>query len=157
MSEMTKEKAKAGKAKGTRGEREIVALIGVLVGRVFESYGMPRPVISRSKRGCDVDGLLDYAFEVKRDNKPRLEDDCLAWAQVEAFAKAKGKIPVLFYRSNNSKWRVKIQTVLVVPLAITCGSMTIVDISLESFCTWFEADLHARMRSKLDAIKGMFK
>lgn len=135
--------------KGKRAEREIVAALQPVVNRVFFEYnteaadrGVSRletPILQRNtlqsdRGGYDIVGLDWIAPEVKRCEVLNLK---AWWRQAKAQAKS-GQTPVLFYRQNGSKWRVRMMGIL------QAGSRRVhtqVEVSLEAFLSYFEERL----------------
>jgi hypothetical protein len=118
---------KLSREKGSRGERELAALLCAHLG----DSTIQRNLSQCRDGGEDLGGSLTlgaFAIEVKR-----CEERCLAvwWAQ--ACEQASGRIPVLAYRANRAPWR------FVVPLgAIHSGfrpedTEVTVTLSLEAF------------------------
>ena len=83
------------RAKGSRGELEIAAIIADLTG-----YTVKRRV--RNHAGdSDLDGIPGWCVEVKRAAKPNI---AAWWRQACAQAAYSGLIPVLFYRIDRRDW-----------------------------------------------------
>lgn len=129
--------------KGQRGERMVAELLNVVVQRVCLAAGVPiykltRNLVQSRNGGHDLVGLDWIAIEVKWYNEikshlPRW------WAQCLAQAEAVNAEPVLIYKANGSKWRVRMWG----RLEIEPGRRlrVPVDISMEDFLVWFEKRL----------------
>lgn len=87
------------RTKGQAGEREVCKLLRENLGGDFT-----RNLDQARDGGGDVPCGI-YLIEVKRVAKSALPS---WWAQAVASAKAKGKIPALWYRSDRKPWRVRV-------------------------------------------------
>jgi hypothetical protein len=126
------------KAKGYRGEVEILELIQAVVNKVCTSKGMSPFELSRSPHGRDIVGIPWLSPEVKRveNDIPYLIDAWWSQAKVQAID---NKEPVLFYRRNSRPWQVRLFGNLPLPggARVRCP----VDVSMEAFLTWLELRL----------------
>lgn len=148
--------------KGQRGEREIVDLLQAVVNEVYSRVYMTStehiPLLQRNtlqsdRGGYDIVGLDWLAPEVKRCETLNLKE---WWLQCKAQAKPH-QTPVLFYRSNGQKWRVRMLGYLTDGLGY-CQSLdqttaplprrvrVLVDISMDSFLVYFRARLENELR-----------
>lgn len=122
--------------KGKRAEREIVKLLQPIVAEEYAAKGLEVPELERNlmqshKGGYDIVGLDWMAPEVKHHAELAVNS---WWDQTVRQAVAKGREPVLFYRQNNAKWKVRMNVVAPV------DSMRIqlpADILLDHFLVWF--------------------
>lgn len=127
---------KMSRNKGQRGEREVAKLLQPIVDKVYSSRGLEPPVIGRNLQqtrdgGYDLSGLDWMALEVKWQEAFNLKD---WWVQTLRQA-GEQQIPILIYKKNHVKWRVR----MIGELPIGCYLMpALVDIDLETFCQWFE-------------------
>ena len=81
---------KSARAKGHQAEREFIALLGE--GK--------RNLQQTRDGGSDIELDL-FSIEVKRQERPAFT----AWVK-QTLAQARGKIPVLAWRTNNHPWRI---------------------------------------------------
>ena len=101
--------------KGQRAERAAIKLLQPVVNKVYAKYGRDAPVLQRNQLqshmgGEDMVGLLWLALEVKHQEALNVE---AWWAQ--CVKQCKGiREPVLLYKQNNVKWRVRIWAAIVV-------------------------------------------
>lgn len=97
------------RTKGASAEREcakiIFDLLGVEVKRNLDQW---------RSGGFDLEGLDDWAIEVKRCKKPLIKS---WWEQTTVQAKLANKLPVLWYRLDRQSWRV------CVPLQVLQGGL----------------------------------
>lgn len=130
--------------KGQRGEREVIALLQPVLDEVYGSVGLESPALARNlmqsrNGGFDVVGLDWLALEVKFQQQ---ENVATWWRQCKEQAGPGDREPVLFYRRNNAKWRIRMFGCLV------AGSERVrcpVDIGLEAFLAY----LTLRLRREL--------
>lgn len=127
--------------KGKRAEREVIGLLQPIMDAVYARRGVPEDVRVRLKRntmqsdggGFDVYGLEWMAPEVKHQETLHCEK---WWQQCEAQA-MRGQTPVLFYRRNNTKWRVRLWSQAVVGGGkVHCF---VADMSIGDFLKYFAA------------------
>ena len=129
--------------KGKRAEREVVKLLQPVVTRAFidayrEAPELERNLMQSNKGGCDIAGLEWLALEVKHHETVKLAE---FWQQTKDQATAE-QIPVLFYKSNRTKWRVMMFGHLPAHhLRVRCP----VDISLDHFLIWFDTKLRCEL------------
>lgn len=127
---------KMARSKGQRGEREIVHLLQPYVNKAFQDCGLQPPLIQRNqlqsdRGGYDLVGVPWMAPEVKRCETLNLK---AWWKQCMEQAKD-GQTPVLFYRQNASKWRVRMVGIL--PATGCKDVKVVVDISIDAFLHYF--------------------
>lgn len=125
--------------KGKRGEREVVKLLQPVVNEVYQSLGLEPPALERNlmqshKGGCDLAGLDWLALEVKYQEQEQMTS---WWDQCKRQAKP-DREPVLFYRKNNAKWKVRMFGCLVAGgQRVRCP----VDITPEAFLAYLRLRL----------------
>lgn len=130
------------RAKGIRGEQEVAAIFKEAVYSVMTKRGCEQAEIHRVMRsiqrntlqsangGCDLTNTFGLAVEVKRSEILQLP---AWWRQTVEQADRNNEWPVLIYRQNKGKWKVK-----------TFGSLPVgpkrvripVTIELEEFKKW---------------------
>lgn len=95
---------KLSRTKGAAGEREFCKLLSA----ELEEQGMDSKLSRNLKQtrdgGYDIDGLDQFAIEVKRAKKP---DVRAWWAQCVLQSYECDKTPVLAYRIDRQSWRVR--------------------------------------------------
>ena len=137
--------------KGQRAERESIKLLQPIVNAVYDSFGLEAPYLQRNtlqsdRGGFDIVGLEWLALEIKHQETLNLKswwDQCLRQS-------SKYQEPVLMYKQNNVKWRVRI----IVRLPIGEQNVdALVDIDLESFLQWFEHRLGYELSLKAIGLK----
>lgn len=96
--------SKFSREKGKRGEREVARIIQDVVNEVFGENAprIQRNTLQSDKGGFDLVGLEDFAIEVKRHEKLNVK----AWWKQTVKQAGKDKLPILFYRQNNTPWSV---------------------------------------------------
>lgn len=131
--------------KGKRGEREVIAYLQPVLNKVYGQAGLEPPQLQRNalqcdSGGCDVVGLDWMAPEVKYCETLVLPK---WWRQAEQQAKPH-QMPVLFYRRNGMKWRVKLLLVAMAGRA-TCVQVE-ATMELPEFLRWFEARVQEELK-----------
>ena len=132
------------RAKGQRGEREVVKILQEIVDEVRGRYQFPQLVLQRNALqshlgGADLHGLEGFAVEVKFVEEPNIK----AWwrqatQQAEALSTSTGRdhVPVLFYRSSGIPWTVKFRACVSTP-----GDRDQIELDvstdLDEFLDWF--------------------
>lgn len=134
--------------KGQRGEREVRDLIQPIVDKVCAELGLDAMEIKRNlnqsrEGGHDLIGLSWIAIEVKRQEVLQL-DKWWIQAEEQAMRISSSAIPVLIYKQNRQKWRVRMIGWL---HGGDCGCKGLVDIGLPDFLAWFEARCRYEFRS----------
>lgn len=148
------------KAKGMRGEYEIVAILQEAVDEVCAPLGLPKLVIERNLeqvrssmgdgRGSDLTGLPWFAIEVKYQENDsgwnQWWEQCKAAAWVFAEKGAElgpngrrgyfAREPVLFSRANRSPWNVRMFAYLMIENGIKIRLP--VDTNLPNFLLYFK-------------------
>lgn len=101
------------RAKGQRGERDIVNWCNDIYAEVHDTIGVPlppKPIAQRRQNqsavgGMDIDNTCGYAFEIKNQEQLSLNT---WWQQTILSAGETKKIPVLIYKDKR-KWSVMIE------------------------------------------------
>ena len=118
--------------KGQRAEREVIRLLQPIVDKVYREVGKAPPLLERNQMqthrgGYDIVGLEWLAPEIKHQERLQVDD---WWHQCIMQTRA-GQIPVLMYKQNNIKWRVRVVS--------RVGNRTIpVEIGVDDFLMYFE-------------------
>jgi hypothetical protein len=126
--------AKASRDKGARGEREVIDLLQPIVDTAYKAAGKEPPQLKRTSSmqadggGCDVHGIDWLALEVKRCETLQIE----AWWRQCLLQAKPGQLPVLIYRQNGRRWRVRCYLQVAVMRTII-----VADVSITDFCTYF--------------------
>lgn len=151
------------RSKGQRGEREVIALLVPVIQKVYESHGLglvtpelKRNLMQSMEGGYDIIGLDWLALEVKRVENQASYNREQWWAQARKQTK-EGQETVLFYRPNNTSWKIRMFGYLCVGSNGGVRVRTVVDINVASFLAWFEQRLiHelARLRAAGTAAGG---
>lgn len=133
--------------KGQRGEREVRDLIQPIVDKVCAELGLDAMEIKRNlnqsrEGGHDLIGLSWIAIEVKRQEVLQL-DKWWMQAEEQAMRISSSAIPVLIYKQNRQKWRVRMIGWL---HGGDCGCKGLVDITVADFLTWFELRLRYELK-----------
>lgn len=94
-----------GRNKGKRGEREVIKILQPIYDEIFGEgeFLLKRNTMQADKGGFDIEGIDDFAIEVKRQERLNLK----AWWRQTVDQAGKYKFPVLFYRRNGEPWSVK--------------------------------------------------
>lgn len=143
---------RAAKAKGYRGEVEVLGILSGILAEEYARAGLGgAPELARSPAGRDIRGVSWLALEVKR-REPQLvngvrKDDWNPsilegwWTQTKTNTLA-GQESVLIYRKNHSPWRVRMFARFNTPRSFIRAP---VDTSLEAFTTWFRLNVRERL------------
>jgi len=94
--------------KGSNGEREVIKLLQPVVNRAYAKAGLEPPALERNLTqsrggGYDIVGLEWLALEIKRQENLNISN---WWVQCRVQCK-KNQVPVLMFRQNRTKWKVK--------------------------------------------------
>lgn len=127
------------KAKGYRGEIEVMRLLQVIVNDEYQRINLHPPELTRSPAGRDIRGLPWIAVEVKYRETPCLDQ---WWIQTKVNA-MENQEPVLIWRSNHQPWRVR----MFGRLKVSDGTLVRapVDITVDAFSTWFRLMVRATL------------
>jgi hypothetical protein len=131
--------------KGQRAERAVIGYLQPVVNEVYQSMDLDPPKLQRNTLqsdggGFDIVGLNWMALEVKHQEKVNLN----AWWEQTVRQAKQGQEPVLFYKQNNVKFRIRIYAWLSIHNSDEWHA-AIVDISLESFLEYFRKRLTAEL------------
>lgn len=127
------------RAKGQRGEREIVDLLQGLVDPIRSKYHLAPTVLQRNSLqahlgGADLHGLDGFSVEVKFQENATVP---AWWRQCLAQANKSGGVPVLFYRASRQPWVVMLRAFVNTPLDRDQIEMDLT-LSLADFTEWFK-------------------
>lgn len=115
------------RSKGARGEREFCVWLeknlGVKVSRNIDQV---------REGGIDILGVGNFAFEIKRVEKPDLEG---FWLQAKREATKINKIPIVAYRRNNYRWQF-----LIGPENLNC-KYGFIQLKEKTFIEWIKQKL----------------
>lgn len=142
------------RTKGQEGEREIVRALDGIIQKVAKEHGyeLNGSSVQRNQNqsavgGCDLSNTFGLAIEVKRQEVLSINT---WWDQTVAQAKRNGEVPVLLYRQNRKSWKCVINgEVPLAQLSAISQPSTVparVEISWESFLTWFQIWVHQKMQ-----------
>lgn len=139
-----------GQNKGKRAEREIVAILQPIVDELCSKHGYEKTYLQRNslqsrKGGYDILGVDWLALEVKHQESFSLDD---WWKQTLKQCGPK-QTPVLIYRRNNVKWRVRMHGSLWCPNANEVYLSGIVDVDLDFFLGYFRRRFDAWLEKSL--------
>lgn len=95
---------KLSRTKGAAGEREFCKLLSAELEEQGVDASLSRNLKQTRDGGYDIDGLDELAIEIKRAKRPALES---WWTQCVIQSYESSRIPVLAYRLDNQKWRVR--------------------------------------------------
>jgi len=129
--------ANRSKAKGYRGEVEVLDLLQAVVNEEYAKRGLRGPELSRSPHGRDIVGLPWLAPEVKRVEQNNPANVASWWNQCKDQGQGKREV-VLFHRQNNRPWNVRMFGFLDLPRLAdkTPRVRCPVDITVEAFVAW---------------------
>jgi hypothetical protein len=139
------------RSKGQRGERMVAESLNVICQRVCLGFGYPiykltRNLVQSRNGGHDLVGLDWIAIEVKWYRESQHLEKW--WAQAVKQGEAVNAEPVLIWKNNGTKWRVRMWGRL--ELEPGRRLRVPVDISWETFCAWFEKRLEVELKKKSD-------
>lgn len=133
------------RAKGQRGEREVVKLLQEVVDKVRRRFGAEPLVLQRNSLqahlgGADIHGLDGFAIEVKvqeAENIPGWWRQAIQQAEALSRPNRTPFVPVLFYRRNGRPWSVKWRAFVLTPRDRDNIELD-VEADLSDFLDWFE-------------------
>lgn len=141
------------KAKGYRGEKEVLDMLQSIVNEEYRKVGVPPPELARSANGRDIRGLPWIALEVKRRENDGSYQMREWWEQTKKNS-PDGHEPVLIWRKNFEPWRIRMFGYIAAGTEsrVRCP----VDITLEAFLAYFRAKLRSefKLTFKVDQIGG---
>lgn len=130
--------------KGKRAEREVINILQPIVAITYRAANIKPPVLQRNTiqsddGGCDLVGLEWLALEVKHQETFHLND---WWQQtvVQAYRGGKQRVPVLWYKKNNVRWRVRMPGI-VGGERDNSWHPAVIDIGMEDFLAYFKNKL----------------
>lgn len=139
------QRGRASRKKGARGERDVIQMLEPVLERVYKQLlhdnpELPLGVVPRLQRnalqadggGSDIAGLEWLALEVKNQETPQLPrwwKQCVEQARPE-------QTPVLFYKKNNTPWRVRMQVRITVQDYLPVWA-PVVDMDAPSWLAYF--------------------
>lgn len=134
--------------KGKRGEREVIKLMEPVLRGVYEDAGLldelpklQRNTLQSDGGGFDIVGLEWLALEVKYQEQFNLS----GWWKQCAAQCGRGQEPVLIYRKNNVKWRVRMFGLLP---AGNKRIRTICDITGDAWLVWLRERVIAELETR---------
>jgi len=95
---------KLSRTKGAAGEREFCKLLSAELEYLGVDASLSRNLQQARDGGYDIDGLDMLAIEIKRAKKPDIR---AWWCQCVLQSYESDRTPVLAYRLDNQKWRVR--------------------------------------------------
>lgn len=133
------------RAKGQRGEREVIDMLQPIVDMVTYELGMETLLLQRNtiqshKGGYDIIGLPWFAPEVKWCEVLDVKG---WWKQCRSQAKS-GQVPVLFYKSNGKGWNVVMYGGIGQDDVWTDATCTV---DMDKFKVWFRLKLEHELKS----------
>lgn len=133
------------RGKGQRAERAAIKILKPIVDKVYTMAKLEPPLLERNqqqsnKGGYDIIGIDWMALEIKHQEQYSLN----TWWKQTWRQTMPGQYPVLMYKKNHVKFRIRMVGLL--PLQHGAqATRALVDISLEDFLVWFEAELKERV------------
>lgn len=132
------------RSKGQRAERQAIDILQPVVNEIYAMYGMQgddiptlqRNTLQSDQGGYDIVGIPWLALEIKHQEKLQVDK---WWEQTVRQAKC-GAEPVLMYKQNNVKFRVRVMVTVPIYKSSDCLS-TVIELSLESFILYFRSRL----------------
>ena len=138
------------RTKGQTGERETMAILNPIVQKVLDKHNIPRvdeidlPFQRNQNQtavgGDDLTNPFGLSIEVKRQEALSVNT---WWKQCVTSAARSDGIPILMYRQNRKKWRVRMLADIPIKpkgLHLTHHLTNVcVEMDLESFERWFES------------------
>jgi len=127
--------------KGQRAERAVIGLLQPVVNETYMERGLEPPILQRNtlqsdRGGYDITGLPWIALEVKHQEQLAVDK---WWDQTIKQAKNNTE-PVLFYKQNNIKFRVRLWARIYIHGGHN-HQWHVVEMSPESFIDYFKARL----------------
>lgn len=141
--------------KGKRAEREVIAMLQPILDMAYDELAVDRDMRVRLQRntmqsdggGFDIHGLHWMAPEVKHQEVLH----CAKWFQQACDQAKANQTPVLFYRRNNVKWRVRMWSRLTVAENIT--HLFQADMAIEDFLVYFKHKVYFELRKEIGSGK----
>jgi hypothetical protein len=135
--------------KGQRAERAAIKLLQPVVNEVYAKHGRDAPVLQRNQLqshlgGEDISGIRWCSIEIKHQEALSVE---AWWAQ--CVKQCKGiREPILLYKQNNIKWRVRIWAAIVVH-GSTDTQWHVIEMGANEFLIYFEARLTIEVQKEI--------
>ena len=136
--------------KGARAERQAIELLQPVVTELYQARGLDAPKLQRNTLqsdggGFDIVGLRWMALVVKHQEVLKVED---WWQQTLRQAKNNAE-PILFYKQNNVKFRIRMWATLHVfrTERYLCHP---VEIGVPDFLQYFRLRLEAELAREFD-------
>ena len=145
ISETEQAMALNARNKGQRGEREVIDLLQPHVDEVSAFNQLQSPILQRNtlqsdRGGYDIVGLPGFGIEVKRVESDAPGQLASWWAQTVRQAIADNVEPVLFFRMNGKKWKVRVFTRMPLPNGKNYKVPSVID--PDHFIFYMKAKLH---------------
>lgn len=145
--------ANRAKAKGYRGEVEILQMMQGIVTEEFQREGCAglAPELKRSPNGRDIVGVPWIAPEVKRHEPTNgydevTENQKAGWWQQCKINAGNNREPVLLYRANFQPWKCRMFVRVETPRSMVRAPA---DVSLEVFQVWFRLRIREELQLQL--------
>lgn len=138
------------RSKGQRAEREAIKYLQPVVNEVYALHGMDAPIMQRNQLqshlgGYDIVGCQWLALECKHQETLAVDK---WWEQCVAQGKGNAE-PVLMYKQNRVKWRVRLWGKLLIHGTLDNFQWHVVELSLEAFLTYFRARLIVELEKEI--------
>lgn len=133
--------------KGIKGEREVIGLLQLAVFEICHAHGIECPTLRRNTMqsdggGHDIKDDLDLLRWISIEVKLQEQQNLTAWWAQCIEQAGREREPVLFYRKNRQKFRVRMHGLLGYP---SQGCTVVVDVSVEDFLRWFRIRLNQEL------------
>lgn len=137
--------------KGKRAERDVARILNPILQRVCQSAGIPewklaRNLVQAARGGEDLVGVDWIAIEIKHHNE--INGKLNGWWAQAVRQAGDTMEPVLIYRANGTKWRVRLWSLLTIDLAAKRRLKVCSDISFDDFLIWFEKRCEVEAQKK---------
>ncbi len=143
--------------KGAEGEREVAKMLNAIIVEVATALGHPPEQVEAAQRcvqrnqnqsavgGCDLTNVFGISIEVKRQEQLAIGT---WWQQCVAAAQRNHELPLLIWRQNGKKWRVR--TYAWLPLPDDNGTwakqkMIVAEFDVDTFKAWFAEWVRGRL------------
>ena len=122
------------RAKGAAAEREFIRKLGDYLGDEAAAK-LKRNLEQTRQGGHDIEGLEEWALEIKRYRQVKDGDILKFWGQAERQAQAVGRIPALAYREDMQSWRIRVPMSVLRPDFAWTGVEWTAELGMEAFAT----------------------
>lgn len=144
--------------KGKRGERDVAKLLNPILERVCHSHGIPAWKLARNltqtqSGGFDLDGLDWIAIEIKWHQV--VTGKLTGWWNQAVRQAGDSRVPVLIYKANGTKWRVRLWTLITIDADTKRRLRVCSDITFDDFLTWFEKRVEVEAAKKRAAASDL--